>query len=369
MAITITKEPENIYPAYNDSFIEFSSDLADNNKAEITVYPTSIFTKVFVLYPDADGNYLFNLKEVVKVIFNQSGFKDSNFFTTSYSKSITGLYLLQEITIKVYNDITSEFESNAYEFYKAVKQIGENITVNPFQLLSYSPNGIDHALTYFEGFPFHFDLQRVKWAGKEITVKSLNSGNTSDVFLVTAAGAFRINIDRGGGNNWTSDNVLPLMTGLNRLEILENGVFKSNLWLTKKEKCNGIYLKWFNRDGGFSHFLFDKYFIESVTGKDIGTIGNDEFNNIESITGELLSIGKEASRSFILKASYNKDEYEILKDIFTSPFVQVYTSFEAYVEGRFIDVSINGSLSNSNKKTNNEIAINVELPEMITAKL
>jgi len=93
MAITFTKEPEGIYPAYNDSFIEFSSDLADDNKAEITLYPVDIFTRVFVIYPDTDGKYLFNLKEAVKVIFNANGFSDSNFFVDSYYKNISGLYL------------------------------------------------------------------------------------------------------------------------------------------------------------------------------------------------------------------------------------------------------------------------------------
>lgn len=370
MAITITKQPEGIYPAYNDSFIQFSSDLADNNKAEITVDPIAIFPNVFVLYPDIDGNYLFNLKEAVKVILNENGFEDSNYFTDAYWKSISGLYLLQDITIKVLSDIASEQVNKSYEFFKAVKQVGQNIHANPFQLLTYSPDGVDHSMTYYEGFPFNFDIQRVIYAAdKVLTVKNLNTGIVSDDMPVTSTGAFRMNVDRGGGNNWTSGNILPLIVGVNRLEIHENGAFRSNLLLTKRKECSGIYLKWFNSEGGYSHFLFNRYFIEAVRGQDMGTVLNSDFNNIEDVTGSLLSTGKEASRSFVVKAKYNSSEYENLKDIFTSPLIQIYTSFQAYIEGRYIDVSVNGTFNNSNKRGNNEIVLNIDLPEMITAKL
>ena len=370
MTISISKEPEGIYPAYNDSFIEFSSDLADNNKAEITVEPTEIFTRVFVLYPDADGNYLFNLKEAVKVIFNQDGFKDANFFTDAYWKSISGLYLSQDITIKVLSDIDEEEIPKTYEFFKAVKQIGESIIDNPFQILTYTLGGIDHYLTYFEGFPFSFDIQRVIYVeGKVLNVKSLNSGITSEDMDVTATGAFRMNVDRSDGKNWTFDNVLPLIEGLNRLEIHEDTVFKVNVLLTKKKKCSGVYLKWFNRDGGFSHFLFDAFYNELTTGANIDVIQSTEFNNIESKTGNFKSTGKEAQRVLRIKASYDAIEYQVLKDILISPFVQMYTSQEANVSGKFIDVNIEGSLNYANKRGFNKAILSVDLPEVITAKL
>ena len=70
MAITITTEPTGIYPGSNDSFVIFTSDLADNNRAEITVSPASLFPNVFIIYPDSDGEYIFNLKEAVQAVFN-----------------------------------------------------------------------------------------------------------------------------------------------------------------------------------------------------------------------------------------------------------------------------------------------------------
>jgi hypothetical protein len=368
MAITITKEPSGIYPAYNDSFIEFSSDLANNNKAEITVYPLLTFPKVFTIYPDANGKYLFNLKEAVKVIFNAPGFKDANFDTSVYWKSISGLYLSQDIDIEVFSDIDSESTSETYEFFKAVKQVGEPLPDNPFQLLSFTEDGWNHYLTYFEGFPFHWDIQRIA-TGKDMTVKSLNTGNETAAMETTLTDSFRMIVDKSNGDNWTSDNVLPLITGLNRLEIYEDAVFKSNVFLTKRKKCSGVYLKWFNASGGFSHFLFDRYFNDRTRAKNIDMISNTEFNNIGSSTGNFKSTGKEAERSLTLKTKYDSNEYNILKDILISPLVQIYTSRFANVEGTFIDVNIDGSLNFSNKKGLNTAVFSVDMPDVITAKL
>ena len=57
-----------------------------------------------------------------------------------------------------------------------------------------------------------------------------------------------------------------------------------------------------------------------------------------------------------LKAKYESQDYEILKDIFSSPLVQMYTSRTAYVEGFFIDVFVSGNISFSNKRGKIELA-------------
>lgn len=368
MAITIIKEPEGIYPAYNDSYVEFSSNLINNEYAEITVYPILTFPNVFLIYPDANDIYVFNLKEAVKVIFNANGFEDSNYFTDSYFKSISDLYLSQNIKIEVFSDITSDSILKTYEFFKAVKQVGELIHSNPFQLLSYSPDGVDHSMTYYEGFPFHFDILQVT-SGSDIIVKSLNTGNETLVMNPTTSEAFRVNIDRGGNKNWTLDNILPLIDGLNKLEIYEDGDFKTNLLLTKKKNSSGLYLKWFNRHGGFNHYLFEQFYIEQTKGVEYGRILNNEFNNIYNATGIHKSLGKKASGTLTIKTKYDSADYEYLRDIFESPLIQMYTSKNAYVEGKFIDVSIDGSITFSNKRGKNEINLIVDLPERITVKL
>lgn len=368
MSISIIKEPSGIYPCYNDSFVEFTSSLSGNERAEISILPSSLFPKPFRLFPDLEGKYLFNLIEVAKSILNVNGFKDSNFFTDGYYKNIQGLYLLQSVTIEVFSPSDSETIAKNYEFFKSVKQVGESIFSNPFQLLSVSKNGIDYSMTYFEGFPFHFDIQKVTDA-KAIKVKNLNTSAETTEMTPTETGAYRINIDRSNGENWTQANFLPLITGLNKLEIFEDGIFKTNLNLTKRKACDGIYLKWFNADGGFSHWLFSEFVNEKIKSKDASYIGRNEFLNVGNLNSGFLSTGKIAAKGLNVKTTYKQTEADVLKSLFLSPLVQMYTSKEANVEGVFVDVVVEETYSNISKKGINEMSLTIDLPELITARL
>lgn len=370
MAITITKEPSGIYPGYNDSFIEFTSSLAGNNRAEVTVAPASLFPNVFSLFPNPEGKYLFNLKEAVKAQLNEGGFNDSNFFSNAYFKSISGLYLFQSISVEVFSEGSSEVFSKNYEFFKSVKQVDEVVFPNPFQLLNKSVNGVDYHLTYFEGFPFHFDIQRViASAGKEITVKNKNTGLVSAGMKPDFTGAFRFNVDRSNSENWTSGGFLPLTNGLNNLEIYEDGEFRTNVFLKKKKPCSGIYLKWFNSEGGFSHWLFDEYGTETVKGKDLDLISSNNFANVGTFDSGFKSIGKKASRTLRVKTRCDKHEARELKSLFYSPLIQIYSSRTPNEAGVFIDVQVEEVFKMKDKSDNQEIVLNVELPRIITATL
>ena len=373
MAITITKEPSGIYPAYNDSFIEFTSSLANNNRAEITIYPTATFPNVILLYPDEDGKYLFNLKEVMKVRFNEDGFNDQNYFTDADYKSITGNYIEQEIDIDVFNDSTSDITlTKDYTFYKSVLQVGRTIPANLYGLLSYSEDDSTYYLTYFKGFPFSFDLRRIEPdENTEIEVENVTAADSSvpltDAEL--ANGALRMNVDRGDGDSWNNTGFLDIIEAVNKLHILDEEIIRSVVYLDVRNVCSGVYLKWFNSQGGFSYYLFQQYKIESVGGQDLGYILNSDFNNIEDSIGFVKSTGKQSSRTFVIKARYNANEFEILKDLLYSPSIQLYTSTEQDADADFIDVTVEGTLRNSNKRGNNEIILTVVLPEIVTAKL
>lgn len=370
MAITILKEPSGIYPAYNDSFIEFTSSLTGTYKAEVIVLPRTIFKNSFTIFPDLEGKFLFNLKEVVKVMFNTKGFEDFNFFEGGFSKSISGLYLLQSVTIEAFSLTNSESLSMDYEFFKSVKQIDEKNFDNPFQLLTKSENGIDYFLTYFEGFPFHFDIQRVVYEeGKTIKIKNTNTNIFSPSVVAQATGAFRFNIDSSDSQNWTSGGFLPLTVGLNKLEIYENNEFKTNLFLNKKKKCSGVYLKWWNTEGGFSHWLFDEFFSEKIQGKDIDLINSSFFNNVGNLDSDVRTIGKQASRTLKIKTRCNEEEAKVLKSLIYSPSIKMYSSKEANVKGYFFNVQVEETFESKNKKGNQDFSFTVQLPQIITALL
>ena len=127
------------------------------------------------------------------------------FFYDSFYGSIDGNYLLQALEIEIFNELGNETATLNYEFFRSVKQIGEKVFSNRLQLLSHSENGVDFALTYFEGFPFFTTLQRVIHnSEKRILVKNKNNQTDSGQLATSKTGSFRLNIDRGEGFNWTS---------------------------------------------------------------------------------------------------------------------------------------------------------------------
>jgi hypothetical protein len=69
-----------------------------------------------------------------------------------------------------------------------------------------------------------------------------------------------------GGYNETTSNLLSLSTTSNLIEVWVNGAFKANINKRMESNC-GIYLKWFNANGGYSYWLFDKFYSDTTSTK------------------------------------------------------------------------------------------------------
>lgn len=367
MAITIEKEPTALYPAYNDSFLVFGSDLTNNDRAEISALPALDFPKPFVVYPDSDGKYTFNLKEIAKVGVNKLGFEDSEAFDDAFFKSIGGNYLSQDITIEVFNSTTSETLNKTYTFLKSAYQVGDRLNDNPYQLMTYNQNSIDHYLTYWEGFPFHFTIQRATNLD-DINIKNIGTGLETGAMTASETSSFRLNVDNNEGDDWTNQNFLPLTDLVNKLEIYANDVFKSNLFLKKRSNCSGVYLKWLNRQGDYNFWLFDEFYQEQQGASDLDFVGRNEFNNIQDLGSQFRSIGKESQKTLTVKTKFDAREAEVLSGLIDSPSVQMYSSKEYGVKGEFIDVDIDANFSFFNKRNLNNMTVTINLPELITIR-
>lgn len=370
MAISIINEPNIIYPAYNDSYIEFTSSLTGTTKAVIQLEPSATFPKPFEIYPNLNGRFLFNLKEPVKSRFNTNGFEDIYYiYPTGWSKNIENTYLTQTINITDYGvETTGTTLNRTYEFYKSVKQVGEPVHNNPNQILNNSINGIDYNISYYEGYPFSFELQRVG-DGDAIKVYNRNTSIFSNNLISDSNSTFRIYIDKVT-TNWTTSNFLPLQDDLNKLEIYNTGVLTTNLNLKKVPAKCGVFLKWFNDNGGYSYFLFDEFYNSNTSNKTIDEVTRNDFNNVNNgLKSPNKIIGKQANESLTVKATVDKNEVEHLRSLFTSPSVQLYTSQSPFIEGEFIDVTISGSHNYFTKKALNEVKIKINLPEQITLSL
>lgn len=371
MAITIIKEPSGIYPAFNDSFLQFKSSLDGNERAEVTVFPQTLFPNTFTIFADLDGLYTFNLKEAVKTVLNISGgFEDSDFFTNAFFKSISGNYLEQGIQVEVFGTDENETFFKNYTFYRSVKQVGERVFDNEFQLLLPSVNGVDYYAEYWEGFPFQIDVSRVVFSdSKEIVVKNRTTGFETLKIKPDFTGILRLNVDRSDGENWTKKGILPLRRGLNRLEFYEDGDFRLNLTLLKKERRKGVLLKWFNNQGGYSHWLFDPYFSERLKSKDLDLVSSNQFLNVGEFGSEVRSIGKSSRHTLKLRTKADQKAVEVLKGLFVSPHVEVYTSQDVNLRGSFVAVEVEETFDFSNKKSNNDFEVTIMLPEPLNITL
>ena len=423
MAITISKEPSGIYPAYNDAYLVFTSDEPNQTRGEIVI--TNLSSQVFSVNADPDGNYMFNLKEIVMSLINTNGFKDAdNSYPAGFGVTYPYGYVELDVDLQVVHALGTDSDTtHLYEFIRGQKQIGESVYSNLAQLLNYSDDGINYYLSYWEGFPFSFELQRManlddieiannntgesNANGAEVTAGSfvastryriktigttdftligaasntvgliftasgVGSGTgdayTYTPFIASADGSYRVFMDKVS-SNFTTDGILPVPDVENLLEIYLNDTFATNLYIKKMPIPRGVYLKWYNADGGYSYFLFERFFKETLQGKTIGVVGSNSFDNVGSIVAPTLSLGKEGRQSYRLKTTVDANEANIIRSLFTSPSVQMWTSQEAYVAGQWVDVEVKSGLSLNNKKSLNDMIVNIELPNLITARL
>ena len=129
MAITTIKEPTGLYPAYNSSYVEFNSDLVDNYKAEISI--AALDGEVFTIYPEVGGNYLLDLKDIVKSLINVGGFRNQDTsYPIGWTEAYSFGYLELDIIIKTYNTVTNDTLAKTYTFIRGAKQVEEAIYAN-----------------------------------------------------------------------------------------------------------------------------------------------------------------------------------------------------------------------------------------------
>ena len=382
MAITITQDITGIYPAYNNSYFKFTTGLTSPSYADITI-AGGAYTNPFRIYPDTTGEFLFNFKDIIKAQFNADGFKDS--FSdngAANGKSIAQGYDTLDYSIIAYevNAAGTIVDSEVYpfpsgtetlEFYKSAKQVGESVFANEAEVLAHSENGIDFYLTYFEGYPFTIDLKRLT-ATDSLVVKNLGTDVTAVPLIASTTDVFRLYIDNGG-DNWTTNGFLPLVDVVNRLELKVNTVFKTNIYLKKVtglENCDkGIFVKWFNNHGGYSYWLFDEFYTTKIKSKEKFQIASNDFGNVGALVNPILSGGYEAEERIIAKSQVDRNESKIVKDMLTSPSVQIWSAREPWQAATWIDCTVDGEYSVNTKKALNDISIVITLPELIIPNL
>lgn len=354
--ITINKAPSGIYAAYEDSFIEFESDLANNDRAEITILG---YNEPFLIYPDFEGKYLFNLVEFSKALFNKDSFRDEMneplFSQFSERKYYESMY----ININVYNSNSSDSLSSNFKFYRGIYNDDTN---DEPRLLIPKFNDFYH-FTYFEGYPYFFESSNIE-TNKIVKIKNKNNNYQSTNSNVNSnSNSIRFYLQKT--TNQRSNLLINKKSKQTNL-IFEARESKSidkterEIKIKRVDKKCGVYLKWYNSYGGYSFYLFDNYFDEDIKVKILDEINTNQFKNAgEKNNFDFIDKGKEYDEEIKLKTSVDRLELKYIKDLFYSPHVQMYSKTKPFQRGEFVDVKINGRLKTNNKKDNNEINLKV----------
>lgn len=357
----------NINPAYNDSIIRYKSTISGMTKSEIVISGST-----FTVYP-FNELFSFNFKDIAKVAINKNGFKDSILpdLSTDFIYSDSTLQTSLSGTITTLNTFTVDTINFNYLFTKSVEQLPfynqKLLATNDVIVLLPSDNNFDYSVTYFEGYPFDFSIRGIN-NGDTFHFKNSNSGIISNTFTATTSDVKRVFLSDGANNEMFS-NFLPLSSNVNAVELWVNGAIKANINIKRVESQCGIYLKWFNQNGGYSYWLFDKFYKEVIKTKDLTDI-QGKWDNLQKLTSTSESLGKTATKTLQLTTKYNTAEKDYLLDLAKSPKTEMYlhkSPFFKQNEFNFIGVKVSDEgFTIDSKMTNNKLKISLELPAINT---
>lgn len=362
--ITFSEEPQNPpFDAFNNSVLKYTSNTGAPAVSNITINGT-----VFDIFPDAEGQFYFNLKRVAQVLINGDHFSDK--ITPGQADVVINdpaLFLDMSAKIDVQlADGSIETVTKAFPFLKSVKQLIRTKYTNS-QLRALVPGATDTAaVTYFVGYPFDFALYSD--AGRTVTATNKRTGGSTQILLTR--GVNRIFVSNGEDAT-NLEAALPLHLGVNEIEFTSGGLVVTVL-INKKEPECGHLLKFLNQSGAWSYWRFNSLFVDQLKTKTRETI-NDDFENLGDDVGNFQITGKDSqsAREF-LSGALDPSEKETVLQLFESPQVYYYVGelsdrFAAKTD--FITVEAEGSPKTGNKNYLEEIPARINLPKRYTQTL
>ena len=375
MAIVFLKQLDNtkVNLAYNNNLVRFySSSSSTPVNATIT-----IGSNVVTLFPDPNGVFTYNFKDLITTILNVDNFKDdlNPDLGVSYVYDWTDkISLTDDIVIEVLlsNDSTETNTTNItwlsafvqLRDWKRTYPATELLTTDVALLQKKNNTDLyDYHLNYWNGYPFDLTL----YANEEtitITNEVDLSNETFDFNKISRL------VFSDGRTDVSIEDTISLVEGFNNLDF--GGFFNLNLNKSVDHCPNGIYLKWINSFGGWNYWLFNRG-QENLKTKELGALNND-FNNLEDTISPLVSLGK-TSESAIKVREQRIKEYDkvMLSDLLDSAKVYLFTGlpFSQNTFNDWIEVNLSaGTFVLENPRSDlYRLDLTIELPTNITRTL
>lgn len=320
-------------------------------KGSATVTINGTFSVYFEnLYPQfipEIGFYMceLDIKEIVKVFFNKT--EDKTYYSTG-DTIVTDdtLRLLIDATVSLdytlYDEPYTESNNTTCMVLRSVKQHLDRNTGHFFNFPDGTPekfanfliNGkkekgyFKDRIKIFNGYPM--DLSFI--VPGEVSAAEYTLYDKTETFVDSYSEGYTATDTIGRLVMSGGDGLHPLLTaypstteGFFQLLLSAHGGGNVSLLTTQYEIINqcGMYMKWWNRNGGWSYWLFNEKNRQTQTTKSLGTIIQN--SGVLSYDGDEVSIGY-TSEDKIQLTSQDLEQWELdhIIDLATSPSVYLY---------------------------------------------
>ena len=359
MAIIFLWDIPEIAKAYNNNILAFKTDKPGFSYCHVVVNLAApkgkdIPTCQLIITPDRFGIFRVNFKGIVTVLLNANEFKDEYAYELIKDQYVYDESLWAQVSVSLYiktndGDLLDSIEDKRYFFIKAsdtqyaynkgliIKDSSQSeYFLLPIVEMSYK-NKIDNkfaysyeTIDYFYGYPAELP---VVTSGdktylsddfeKEFHVIDFHNGSTGEAYSKTVyGGVSRFLIYKGSSSSVDQSDIgAMLMPGINNISMGE-GYHYLNINMISVEDCEGVYLKWASKLGGWSYYFFKSY-EETRSLKSLG-----RFTKSFGAIGDLdlqSEMGMDTYDTMIIKSGQLEDyQKRHVETIFDSPKVYIY---------------------------------------------
>lgn len=375
---TKNTNPAHLRKAYNNDVVElFTNSALEPLHCDITS-GTALNIR---LYPSPDKKFFLNFRPYITALINTRNFEDTlqpalNNFQESYIYSFTeGSYLEIPVTFTIaLEGGTTETVTHNLAWFAAVEQPADYITflkTSYFLLSPFIKNTTNHQyLKYWQGYPFDISLYH---SGETITLRN----NTTLISReLTLPGKVSRIVFSDGRTDKTLETFFPMAESFNKLRLMASSTESADdKFITLEKipyKC-GIYLKWLNKYGGYSYWLFENTYAIDRSTKQLGELDRD-LSNLEDTYTRAIQIGKESQDTLkVIAELLSEDESHIVQGILDSPKVYLFTGkpFSQNGAHNWVEVALktgSARIKNARQPLNN-FAFDLELPQRYTQTL
>lgn len=334
--------------AFNDNVIRFT--YGDHVLVNVEANQQLPLT----LYPSPSGEYYLNLQPFSSVLINGNRFEDAivpDIDANGYVVPDPSLFLAMELKIS----IDASIDVATYHFLKSVAQIANyaDRMADENHILLPSPK-----VTYYEGYPFDISVYAAQ--SQDITLHNRTTGLSADLSMNQYTNRLFFS---QGSDNFTIDDVLPLQTGYNRMELEFGPTDKIDLTVQKKESKCAPYFKFYRNCGGYGYIRFESEVGVKNSASEGESIRTD-FNGIQNTIRRSIAEKTATVEMELQTEQLEAWEMENFKDFISSPYVMMYTGdlYQKATDKSWVGVRVTSSGLFSKRPKANKLKerVNVE---------